>query len=166
MEILQKAKNMGISLKGMMRKEGISKFVDYLVANEIENDDLYAASPTEYDAWISELCFGVEQYLINLEEDDKENVIGKIMDKMRSGDIEWTEEFVGGGGYMERFAKKNPKFLKRLISALYSSLEGIRKLKRTPFEITSKIDMGPRERLKNELSETDWVNLLTQAESV
>jgi hypothetical protein len=68
LEILQKAKNMGISLKGMMRKEGLGKFVDHLIANEIESHDLYAASPTEYDAWISELCFGVEQYILNLDE--------------------------------------------------------------------------------------------------
>ena len=67
---------------------------------------------------------------------------------------------------MERFAKKNPKFIKRLVSALYSSIEGLKNLKRTQFEITSKIDMGPRERLKNEMSEEDWNNLLTQAESV
>jgi hypothetical protein len=165
-EILQKAKNMGISLKGMMRKEGLEKFVDHLIANEIEGDDLYAASPTEYDAWISELCFGVEQYILNLEEDEKEKVIDSILDRMRSGDIEWTEEFVGGGGYMERFAKKNPKFIKRLSSALYSSIEGIKNLKRTQFEITSKIDIGPRERLKKELSDSDWTDLLTQAESV
>jgi len=165
-EILQKAKNMGISLKGMMRKEGLEKFVDHLIANEIEGDDLYAASPTEYDAWISELCFGVEQYILNLEEDEKEKVIDSILDRMRSGDIEWTEEFVGGGGYMERFAKKNPKFIKRLSSALYSSIEGIKNLKRTQFDITSKIDIGPRERLKKELSASDWTDLLTQAESV
>jgi hypothetical protein len=165
-EILQKAKNMGISLKGMMRKEGLEKFVDHLIANEIEGDDLYAASPTEYDAWISELCFGVEQYILNLEEDEKEKVIDSILDRMRSGDIEWTEEFVGGGGYMERFAKKNPKFIKRLSSALYSSIEGIKNLKRTQFDITSKIDIGPRERLKKELSARDWTDLLTQAESV
>jgi hypothetical protein len=165
-EILQKAKNMGISLKGMMRKEGLEKFVDHLIANGIEGDDLYAASPTEYDAWISELCFGVEQYILNLEEDEKEKVIDSILDRMRSGDMEWTEEFVGGGGYMERFAKKNPKFIKRLSSALYSSIEGIKKLKRTQFEITSKIDIGPRERLKKELSDSDWTDLLTQAESV
>ena len=166
LEILQKAKNMGVSLKGMMRKEGLEKFVDHLIAKEIENDDLYAASPTEYDAWISELCFGVEQYLVNLEDDEREKVIDSILDRMRSGDIEWTEEFVGGGGYMERFAKKNPKFIKRLFSALYSSIEGIRNLKRTQFEITSKIDIGPRERLKKELSDSDWRDLLTQAESV
>jgi hypothetical protein len=166
LEILQKAKNMGVSLKGMLKKEGLEKFVDHLIANEIENEDLYAASPTEYDAWISELCFGVEQYLINLEDDEKEKVSASILDRMRSGDIEWTEEFVGGGGYMERFAKKNPKFIKKLFSALYSSIEGIRDLKRTQFEITSKIDMGPRERLKKEMSDSDWVNLLTQAESV
>ena len=165
-EILQKAKNMGISLKGMMRKEGLEKFVDHLIANEIESDDLYAASPTEYDAWISELCFGVEQYILNLEDDEKEKVIDSILDRMRSGDIEWTEEFVGGGGYMERFAKKNPKFIKRLSSALYSSIEGIKNLKRTQFDITSKIDIGPRERLKKELSASDWTDLLTQAESV
>jgi len=165
-EILQKAKNMGISLKGMMRKEGLEKFVDHLITNEIEGDDLYAASPTEYDAWISELCFGVEQYILNLEEDEKEKVIDSILDRMRSGDIEWTEEFVGGGGYMDRFAKKNPKFIKRLSSALYSSIEGIKNLKRTQFEITSKIDIGPRERLKKELSASDWTDLLTQAESV
>ena len=165
-EILQKAKNMGISLKGMMRKEGLEKFVDHLIANEIESDDLYAASPTEYDAWISELCFGVEQYILNLEEDEKEKVIDSILDRMRSGDIEWTEDFVGGGGYMERFAKKNPKFIKRLSSALYSSIEGIKNLKRTQFDITSKIDIGPRERLKKELSDRDWTDLLTQAESV
>jgi len=165
-EILQKAKNMGISLKGMMRKKGLEKFVDHLIANEIEGDDLYAASPTEYDAWISELCFGVEQYILNLEEDEKEKVIDSILDRMRSGDIEWTEEFVGGGGYMERFAKKNPKFIKRLSSALYSSIEGIKNLKRTQFDITSKIDIGPRERLKKELSASDWTDLLTQAESV
>lgn len=165
-EILQKAKNMGISLKGMMRKEGLEKFVDHLIANEIEGDDLYAASPTEYDAWISELCFGVEQYILNLEEDEKEKVIDSILDRMRKGDIEWTEEFVGGGGYMERFAKKNPKFIKRLSSALYSSIEGIENLKRTQFDITSKIDIGPRERLKKELSASDWTDLLTQAESV
>jgi len=165
-EILQKAKNMGISLKGMMRKEGLEKFVDHLIANEIEGDDLYAASPTEYDAWISELCFGVEQYILNLEEDEKEKVIDSILDRMRKGDIEWTEEFVGGGGYMERFAKKNPKFIKRLSSALYSSIEGIENLKRTQFDITSKIDIGPRERLKKELSASDWTDLLTQGESV
>jgi hypothetical protein len=166
LEILQKAKNMGISLKGMMRKEGLEKFVEHLIANEIESDDLYAASPTEYDAWISELCFGVEQYILNLDEDEKERVIESILDRMRSGDIEWTEEFVGGGGYMERFAKKNPKFIKRLSSALYSSIEGIKNLKRTQFDITSKIDIGPRERLKKELSDRDWTDLLTQAESV
>lgn len=166
LEILQKAKNMGLSLKGMMKKEGIDKFVEYLIANEIESDDLYAASPTEYDAWISELCFGVEQYLLNLEEDEREKVTEAILDRIRSGDIDWTEEFVGGGGYMERFSKKNPKFIKRLASALYSSIEGLKNLKRTQFEITSKIDMGPRERLKNEMSEEDWNNLLTQAESV
>ena len=166
LEILQKAKNMGLSLKGMMRKEGLEKFVEHLIANEIESDDLYAASPTEYDAWISELCFGVEQYILNLDEDEKERVIESILDRMRSGDIEWTEEFVGGGGYMERFAKKNPKFIKRLSSALYSSIEGIKNLKRTQFDITSKIDIGPRERLKKELSDRDWTDLLTQAESV
>jgi len=165
-EILQKAKNTGLSLKGSLKKEGLEKFVDHLIANEIENDDLYAASPTEYDAWISELCFGVEQYLINLDDEEREKVTEAILDRMRSGDIDWTEEFVGGGGYMERFSKKNPKFIKRLASALYSSIEGIKNLKRTRFEITSKIDMGPRERMKSEMSEKDWMGLLTQAESV
>jgi hypothetical protein len=166
LEILQKAKNVGVSLKGMMRKKGLEKFVDHVIANEIERDDLYAASPTEYDAWISELCFGVEQYLINLEDEEQDRVTSAILDRMREGDIGWTEEFVGGGGYMERFAEKNPKFLKKLFSALYSSLEGIKDLKRTQFEITSKIDLGPRERLKNSLTKEEWIGLLTQAESV
>ena len=166
LEILQKAKNVGVSLKGMKRKKGLDKFVDHVIANEIEADDLYAASPTEYDAWISELCFGVEQYLINLEDEEKDRVTSAILDRMREGDIEWTEEFVGGGGYMERFTGKNPKFLKKLFSALYSSLEGIKDLKRTQFEITSKIDLGPRERLKNSLTKEEWIGLLTQAESV
>jgi hypothetical protein len=156
----------GVSLKGMKRKKGLDKFVDHVIANEIEADDLYAASPTEYDAWISELCFGVEQYLINLEDEEKDRVTSAILDRMREGDIEWTEEFVGGGGYMERFTGKNPKFLKKLFSALYSSLEGIKDLKRTQFEITSKIDLGPRERLKNSLTKEEWIGLLTQAESV
>jgi len=166
LEMIQKAKNIGISLKGMARKKGLEKFVEDLIAREIESDDLYAASPTEYDAWISELCFGVEQYLVNLEDDEREKVTEAILDRMRSGDIDWTEEFVGEGGYMERFAKKNPKFIKRLFSALYSSIEGMKNLKRTQFEITSKIDMGPRARLKEELSDKDWKDLLTQAESV
>ena len=165
LEILQKAKNMGISLKGMMRKEGLEKFVDYLIANEIENDDLYAASPTEYDAWISELCFGVEQYILNLDEDEREEVIESILNRIRSGDIEWTEEFVGGGGYMERFAKKNPKFIKRLSSALYSSIEGMKNLKRTEFRITSKADMGPRRRLKEVMDPIDYASLFMGAES-
>jgi hypothetical protein len=107
----------------------------------------------------------VEQYILNLDEDEKERVIESILDRMRSGDIAWTEEFVGGGGYMERFAKKNPKFIKRLSSALYSSIEGMKNLKRTEFRITSKADMGPRRRLKEVMDPIDYASLFMGAEA-
>jgi hypothetical protein len=164
-EIVQKGKKFGLDLKGKTKKEGIEKFTKRLIEIGADIDDLYAASPTEQDAWISELCFGLEQYLLYLEDDDRESEILKILDTIRNGDFDWTEGIVGGGGYMKRFAEKNPKFLKRLFTSIYSTIQGFSDLKRTEFRITSKADMGPRRRLKEGMDPTDYASLFMEAEA-
>ena len=169
MEIAQRSKKIGLKIDPRGEaKEAILKIVEYLNSSENDPDEWYHSSPTEYDAWISELVLGIELYLISIEDDEKEHIIEIMLERLRMGDYSWVGQFAGGSQYrefFEGFAKMEKKFIRRMFSSIYSAISGINDLKRTPFKMTAKLDIGPRKVLKETLTEKEFNEILGGLES-
>ena len=52
-----------------------------------------------------------------------------------------------------------------MFSSIYSAISGINDLKRTPFKMSAKLDIGPRKILKESLSEKEFNGILGEMES-
>jgi hypothetical protein len=169
LEIAQRAKKIGINLGAREEAQtAILKILEYLNKEGTDPDDWYHASPTEYDAWISEAVFGIELYLVSIEDEEKEAVTEAIFERLRAGDYSWVGQFAGGSkyqNYFDRFSKMDKKFTRRMFSSIYSAVSGINDLKRTPFKISAKLDIGPRKILKESLSESEFNEILGELES-
>ena len=169
LEIAQRAKKIGINLGAREEAQtAILKILEYLNKEGTDPDDWYHASPTEYDAWISEAVFGIELYLVSIEDEEKEAVTEAIFERLRAGDYSWVGQFAGGSkyqNYFDRFSKMDKKFTRRMFSSIYSAVSGINDLKRTPFKISAKLDIGPRKILKESLSESEFNEILGGMES-
>jgi hypothetical protein len=169
LEIAQRAKKIGLKMGPKSdAQSSLFKIIEYLNSGGSEPDEWYHSSPTEYDAWISELVFGIELYLISIDDDEKEAVIETILERLRAGDYSWAGQFAGGVNYQyyfEGFAKMDKKFTRRMFSSIYSAISGINELKRTPFKMSAKLDIGPRKILKETLTEKEFSEILGELES-
>jgi len=169
LEIAQRAKKIGLKVGTKENaQEALLKIIEYLNERGPEEEDWYHASPTEYDAWISELVFGIELYLVSIDDDEKEAIIELILEKLREGDYSWAAQFAGGSqysDYFEGFAKMDKKFTRRMFSSIYAAVTGINELKRTPFKMVAKLDIGPRKILKETLDENEFDEILGGMES-
>lgn len=158
------SKKMGFTSDRRDRKGFIMDLIKYLSDQSVSGEDYYANSPAEYDAWISEIVFNMEQYFLGVDDAEREDTTLKILDRLREGDYEWVSNFVTID-YIDRFAIADKKFLKRLFSAVYKSIRDFGQLKRTPIKISVKIDIGVRNRLKEALSEEEYEYVLKEIES-
>lgn len=169
LEIAQRAKKIGLKIGSRENAQtAIFKIIEYLNKDGVDPDDWYHSSPTEYDAWISEAVFGIELYLVSIEDEEKEEVIERIFERLRAGDYSWVGQFAGGSkyqSYFDEFAKMDEKFIRRMFSSIYSSVSGINELKRTPFKMSAKLDIGPRKILKENLKEEEFREILGGMES-
>ena len=57
------------------------------------------------------------------------------------------------------------KFTRRMFSSIYAAVTGINELKRTPFKMVAKLDIGPRKILKETLDENEFDEILGGMES-
>jgi hypothetical protein len=158
------SKKLGFTSAKRNTKEFVSDLVQYLNSQGVSSEDFYAKSPAEYDAWISELVFNMEQYLLSVDNVEREDTIIKILDRLREGDYDWVSDFITLD-YIDRFAVADQKFLKRLFSAVYKSIRDFSQIKRTPIKISVKVDIGVRKRLSEVLSEEEYEYVLSEIES-
>jgi hypothetical protein len=169
LEIAQRAKKIGLNISTRENAQtAMLKILEYLNKGGSDPDEWYSSSPTEYDAWISEAVFGIELYLVSIDDEEKEAVIEAILERLRAGDYSWVGQFAGGSkyqDYFDGFSKMDKKFTRRMFSSIYSAISGINDLKRTPFKMSAKLDIGPRKILKESLNEKEFNEILGELES-
>ena len=171
LEIAQRAKKIGLNISTRENAQtAMLKILEYLNKGGADPDEWYnsSLSPTEYDAWISEAVFGIELYLVSIDDEEKEAVVEAILERLRAGDYSWVGQFAGGSRYQyyyDEFSKMDKKFTRRMFSSIYSAISGINDLKRTPFKMSAKLDIGPRKILKESLSEKEFNGILGEMES-
>jgi hypothetical protein len=158
------SKKLGFTSAKRNTREFVFDLVQYLTKQGISREDFYAKSPAEYDAWISELVFNMEQYFLSVDNEEREDTIIKILDRLREGDYDWVSNFISLD-YIDSFAIADKKFLKRLFNAVYKSIRDFSQMKRTPIKISVKIDIGVRKRLQEVLSEEEYEYVLSEIES-
>lgn len=158
------SKKLGFTSAKRNTKEFVFDLVQYLNSQGLSREDFYAKSPAEHDAWISELVFNMEQYFLSVDNNEREDKIIKILDRLREGDYDWVSDFITQD-YIDKFAVADQKFLKRLFSAVYKSIRDFSQIKRTPIRISVKVDIGVRKRLSEVLSEEEYEYVLSEIES-
>jgi hypothetical protein len=165
--VKNQAKRLGFRSGTAAAKEFYSEFSDYVIKNEIEEDNVYSKSPEEYDAWISQIVFELELHLLSLNDKEREEEIIKYLDEIRQGkyDAFSTISKIDRRERLDKFVQADEKFLKRLLGSIYRSIIDFNNLKRTKIKISVEIPQGVKERLESVLSEAEYEYIITGMES-